>query len=54
MDAKIKLGILVAPSGRRTQSEGGELRALANPTLPHFGGYTVVGSPYGCPPCWPF
>jgi len=47
---KIKLGSLVAPSGRRTQSEGGNLGALAYHTFPQFWGQTGFNSPCGCPP----
>jgi hypothetical protein len=32
----------------------GNLRAFANYTLPQFGGYTGVGDPNGCSPCWTF
>ena len=49
-DPKIKLGSLVVPSGRRTQSEGETLRALANYIFSQFGGYTGVSGPYGRPP----
>jgi hypothetical protein len=48
-DPTIKLGSLVAPAGRRTQSEGETLELLLT-MLSRFRSYTGVNSPCGCPP----
>jgi hypothetical protein len=49
-DLTIKFGSLVAPSGRRTQSEGETLEILLTTHFPRLRGYTGVSSPCGCPP----
>jgi hypothetical protein len=49
-DPKIKLGSLVAPSGRHTQSEGETLELLLTTHFPNAEITKGDGSPCGCPP----
>ena len=47
---KVKLGSLVAPSGRHTQSEGETLELLLTTHFPNSGFTQEAATPFGRPP----